>query len=193
MTLTRLVGQSEYHKWPWLHSCTGAFTGDRWTTDTVGQNHDAHHIYSMHFVSLFCGCEHFIFSAWANAPGNLSLHRQARRKSQFIAQHCNHCEVKLDILFLRAMRDPLNTGVIFGHTLREKITPGSSMILRKSPATERRRARNLQSGIEQYFREIWEISQKLPRFTAQRCDLEPVHERLLMGFILACKESRRLQ
>ena len=64
-----------------------------------------------------------IFSAWANAPWNLSLHRQARRKSQFIAQHCNHCEVKLDILFLRAMRDPLNTGVIFGHTLREKITP----------------------------------------------------------------------
>ena len=57
-------------------------------TDTTGQHHDAHHTHSKQLVSLFCGCESFIFPAWANVPENLSLHRQARNKSHFIAQRC---------------------------------------------------------------------------------------------------------
>ena len=31
------------------------------TTDTSGQHHDAHHIYSKQFVSFFCSCESVIF------------------------------------------------------------------------------------------------------------------------------------
>ena len=31
------------------------------TADTTSQHNDAHHIYSMQFVSLFCGCESLIF------------------------------------------------------------------------------------------------------------------------------------
>ena len=51
-------------------------------TDTTGQYHDAHHINSKQFVCFFCGCHSFIFQR----VGELPLHRQARRKSQFIAQ-----------------------------------------------------------------------------------------------------------
>ena len=30
------------------------------TTDTAGQRHDAHNIYSKHFLAVFCVCESFI-------------------------------------------------------------------------------------------------------------------------------------
>ena len=43
----------------------------------------------------------------------------------------------------------------------------------------------LQSTIGQYLCGICEISQQSPRLPAQRCDLEPFHERLLTGVILA--------
>ena len=39
---------------------------------------------------------------------------------------------------------------------------------------------------------IWQISFQSPRCPAQRCDLEPIHEPLLTGFILADQGSRRL-
>ena len=56
------------------------------TTDTIGEHHDSHHIYSKKFVSFFCSCESLIFrQEWEH----LSLHRLARRKSQFIAQDCS--------------------------------------------------------------------------------------------------------
>ena len=38
------------------------------------------------FVSFFCSCEAF-FPAWVNVQENLSLHRPARSKNQFNAQH----------------------------------------------------------------------------------------------------------
>ena len=31
------------------------------TTDTVGEHHESHHMYSKQFVSFFCSCESFIF------------------------------------------------------------------------------------------------------------------------------------
>ena len=40
---------------------------------------------------------------------------------------------------------------------------------------------------------IWYIFYPYSRFPAQRCDLEPIYERLLMDFIVAYKGSRRLQ
>ena len=55
------------------------------TTDTTGEHHDSHHIYSMQLVSSFYGCDSFL-QAWAHVPETLSLHRQAWNKSQFIAQ-----------------------------------------------------------------------------------------------------------
>ena len=57
----------------------------------------------------------------------------------------------------------------------EKFTSGSSMIK------------------EDYLRKIGEISSQLPRCHAPHSDLEPVHERLPMGFVFAKQGSLTFQ
>ena len=56
------------------------------TPDTAGQHHGAHHIYSKQFISFSSAVVDPFLPARANVLENLSLHRQARSKSKFIAQ-----------------------------------------------------------------------------------------------------------
>ena len=53
-------------------------------SDDTSPHYDAHHICSKQFVSLFSDCD-FLKPARANVPEDLSLHLQARHRSQFIA------------------------------------------------------------------------------------------------------------
>ena len=87
----------------------GSFTRDRWTqTDTIGQHHDAHHIYSKQCVSLLRGCKSSIFQHEQNVPQNLATATGASSSS----------------MRLVAMRDLLNTGEgqvhLQTHTVEEK-------------------------------------------------------------------------
>ena len=71
------------------------------TTDTPGQHHDSHHIYSKQFVSFFCGCTSCIFQHQQRCPENLSLHRQAPepkpvRCTAMIARRTNDKNADMD-------------------------------------------------------------------------------------------------
>ena len=57
-------------------------------------------------------------------------------------------------------------------------------------AAERGGARILQSVLDQNMCTMWSRSYQSSEVPAQRCDVEPVHERRLMGFILAHTGSR---
>ena len=83
---------------------------------------------------------------------------------------------------------------IFVQILMERSTSRSSTIPQRiSSCREEEHEFVNQLLIEQYMCKIWWTSHQSSSFLAQRCDLEPIYERLLMGFILAYKGSRRLR
>ena len=87
-----------------------------------------------------------------------------------------------------AMRDPLSAGE--GKVHSQANTDGETNI-RKFGDSSKTFA--LRSEEEHEFDTVVKISQQPPRFPSQSGDLEPVHERLLIGFILAMQGSRGLQ
>ena len=75
---------SEHHNGRWLLGTKGPFTGD--TADIIVQHHDTHTTFTQSNLSVSLADVNLSFPAWANVPENLSLHRRAQSKSQFIAQ-----------------------------------------------------------------------------------------------------------
>ena len=75
----------------------------------------------------------------------------------------------------------------------EKRTSESSMILQRISRRRARESTNFTIKCWSICAICGERSYQSSQFTAQRCDLEPDHQRLLMGFVLAYQGSRRLQ
>ena len=91
---------------------------------------------------------------------------------------------------LVAAEDPSSTGERKVHL--HSNTNGEKYI-RKFEAAQRGFTRILHSSTGQCLCKMWLTSHPYPRFPTQRRDLEPIHERLLVVFILADQGSRRLQ
>ena len=76
---------------------------------------------------------------------------------------------------------------------KKKSTPRKPIILRRISSRRARKRTNFTIKYWTVFvQDLFKIL-PIPRFPTQRCDVEPMHERLLMGFILAYQRSRRLQ
>ena len=80
----------------------------------------------------------------------------------------------------------------FIQTLMEKIHQEVRRSFKEFEPQSEEEHKFLQSIVGQSLCKIWWISYQNSRFS-QRCDFETIYERLLMGFISAYKESRRLQ
>ena len=74
----------------------------------------------------------------------------------------------------------------------ERNTSGSSTILQRISCWRARRSNEFYNQVLNSLCAKWSIPYPSSRFPAEPCDLEPIYERLLMGFIFAYKGSRRL-
>ena len=162
------------------------------------------------------------FPAWVNVPENLSLHRLARSMSQFTAQQWQREKLPIKMPTWTIAQHHQNTKLEATPSVKNcssgqlEATGGSGSgrpvaaedssssrhwwrkvhqevqrSCKKIQAAERGWARILRSSIGEYSCKIWRRSFQ-SRFRAQRCNLEPIHKRLHLGFILTDIGSRRL-